>query len=397
MKFRGYIAPARMKSLLAGVVEDPTPGPSANAIDADVPDTVPADLDAGKQDALDALVVSRYDATNGGWGFVHKYLDADSLEYSMRLAAAGDTAAERRARETLTKVATHLVDPVWGGLYQYSDGGVWENPHFEKIMSFQADGLRIFSLASTQWRDPVYSKAAQDILRYMRAFLRAPDGSFFPSQDADVARGEHSASYFALDDAGRRRIGIPRVDPRRYTRETAWAIRGLLAYSAASGDQQAKAEALAAARWIVEERAIAGGGYRHDDDDRGGPYLGDTVAAGRAFLALYTATRDALWLGRAEEAARFIARTFRVDGLAGFVTARPAHGFDRPRPQRDENVAVARFAADLDAASPRADLGDLRRHALRYLIAPGVATKYGTAGVLLALGPRGELLGRGLE
>jgi uncharacterized protein YyaL (SSP411 family) len=32
-----------------------------------------------------------------------------------------------------------LVDPVWGGVYQYSTDGDWDHPHFEKIMPFQAE------------------------------------------------------------------------------------------------------------------------------------------------------------------------------------------------------------------------------------------------------------------
>ena len=74
--------------------------------------------------------MSRYDAEHGGWGFAKKFLDWDSVEWSLRRAREGDRDAESRALETLDR-QTRLIDPVWGGVYQYSDGGVWENPHFE--------------------------------------------------------------------------------------------------------------------------------------------------------------------------------------------------------------------------------------------------------------------------
>ena len=379
VKFRGYIAPERMRSMLEGVLADPTPGPSVASDDPDVPDTAPASVSATLRDELVALHASRYDEEHGGWGFVHKYLDGDAVEYSL---GAGADADAKRARETLDKAARHLIDPVWGGLYQYSDGGVWENPHFEKIASFQADGLRAYSLAYARWRDPAHLRAAQDILRYLRAFLRTPEGAFRPSQDADVVPGRHSADYFKLDDAGRRAQGVPRVDPNLYTRENAWIIRGLLAYHAATGDDSARADAVVAARFIVEQRALPGGGYRHDEADPGGPYLGDSAAAGLAFVDLFHATGDQEWLRRAQSAAGFIDRTFRVPGLAGYVTARPAHAYDRPRPQRDENVTVARLGAALAKAS--GDGLDLSRHALRYLASPEVAKRFGTSSVLLA-------------
>ena len=377
VKFRGYIAPERMRSMLEGVLADPKPGPSVRAGDEDVPDTSPPALTAQLRDELVALHESRYDQEHGGWGFVHKYLDGDAIEYS--LDRSPDSA---RARETLDQAARHLIDPVWGGLYQYSDGGVWENPHFEKIASFQADGLRAYSLAFARWRDPAHLKAAQDILRYVRTFLRSPQGAFFPSQDADVVPGQHSAAYFGLDDAARRKQGVPRVDPHLYTRENAWIIRALLAYHAASGDDGARADAVAAGRFIVEQRSLPGGGYRHDETDPGGPYLGDTAAAGLAFVDLFRATGDRSWLTHAESAAAFIDRTFRAPGLAGYVTAKPSHAYDRPRPQRDENVTVARFGAALARVS---SVGlELSGHALRYLSSPSVARRFGTASVLLA-------------
>ena len=59
--------------------------------------------------------------------FGHKYLDADSVEYATVLAAQGDKTQEQRVRETL-QAALKLLVPVWGGAYQYSTGGNWNEP-----------------------------------------------------------------------------------------------------------------------------------------------------------------------------------------------------------------------------------------------------------------------------
>src|SRR6202030_1000504 len=45
---------------------------------------------------------------------------------------AGDAVATTRARQTLD-AAIALIDPVWGGVFQYSEAGSWAHPHFEKI------------------------------------------------------------------------------------------------------------------------------------------------------------------------------------------------------------------------------------------------------------------------
>jgi uncharacterized protein YyaL (SSP411 family) len=382
VKFSGYIPPERMRSLLQAIVEDPTPGPSVRARQDAAPAPRGALSPELRQKAED-LLVSRYDTAQGGWGFAKKFIDWDAVEYSMEKARQGDRAAERRARETLDR-GLKLIDPVWGGIYQYSDSGDWDHPHFEKIMSFEAECLRIYAQAYALWRDPAYLEAARNIERYLTAFLLGPGGAFYTSQNADLVDGEHAGTYFALGDRERRARGIPRVDTHQYARENAWAGSALLALHGATGDAAPLRQAAVTARWIVAERALPGGGFGHDATDAAGPYLGDSVAAGRAFLRLYAATRDRSWLAHAEAAAGFISARFTAPDGAGFVTA-VAHGrLDRPEPQRDENILVARFGTLLARETGRPEHRTLALHALRWLAQPEVALRFETGGVLLA-------------
>jgi uncharacterized protein len=382
VKLQGYIPPGRMASLLQAVIDDPTPGPSVTR-------EKPVPLAAGTltpelRQELAGLLASRYDPEHGGWGFSHKYLDADSVEHCLVLARAGDAACQRMARETIDRQIAHLVDPVWGGVYQYSDGGLWTNPHFEKIMPSQVDNLRVFAQAYALWRDPAHLRAARDVHRFLDRFLKSPQGAFYVSQDADVVRGRHSAAYFALSDADRRKRGIPRVDRHLYARETAWVVEALTVLHGVTGEDLYRDQALLAARWLLAHRALPGGGFRHDTRDAAGPYLGDTLAAGRAFLALYAATADRAWLSRAREAAAYMDRRFRRDGVPGFVTAAASASLPEPRPQREENVALARFTNLLWRYTGQEAHRGMAEEALRYLAIPEVARRYNTGGVLLA-------------
>jgi uncharacterized protein YyaL (SSP411 family) len=165
VKFQGYIEPERMRSLLRAVADDPTPGPSVT--EAAPPSAGPgAALSEGERLELAGILVNRYDDKRGGWGGSHKYLDWDSVEFCLLRAREGDRRAERMARETLDR-ETKLVDPVWGGVYQYSDSGDWDHPHFEKIMSMQAEDLRLYALAYAQWGQPRDLKAAREIQRLL--------------------------------------------------------------------------------------------------------------------------------------------------------------------------------------------------------------------------------------
>jgi hypothetical protein len=219
-------------------------------------------------------------------------------------------------------------------------------------------------------------KAAQDIQRYLKTFLSSPDGAFYTSQDADLIDGRHSASYFKLDDAARRKLGIPRVDQHIYSRENGWAIEAVAMLYAATGDSGYLDQAVRAAEWILENRALDGGGFRHDASDEAGPYLADTLAMGRAFLALYEVTGERRWLAHAESAAKFIGATF-ADEKAGFATS-------KTRPERDENILTARFGNLLARYAGNDDYRKMAEHAMRYLVAPQIAKFLPTGGTLLA-------------
>ncbi len=189
--------------MLRAINSDPSPGPS---ITAEAPVEYPSNaaLTPALRATLQKTYAAQYDERKGAWGFDYKYLDADYLEYSIMLAQGGDTAAGRRARQTLGAQLA-LLDPVWGGMYQYSTGGDWKEPHFEKILNIQTQNLRMYVLGYEQWGDPVYLKTAERIHDFLRDFLLSPDHGFYTSQDADVVAGRHSAAYFRLTDDARRK------------------------------------------------------------------------------------------------------------------------------------------------------------------------------------------------
>ncbi|HEY2342591.1 MAG TPA: DUF255 domain-containing protein [Chthoniobacteraceae bacterium] len=383
VKRQGYIPPNPMASMLQAIIDDPSPGPSVQP-EPTVVASADAALSVEQREAAKKEFLAAYDSTRGGWGDVHKYLDWTALEYCLTEGAGGDARMDAMARQTLT-AGLALIDPAWGGVYQYSTDNDWVHPHFEKIMSFQAGNLRLFSLAASVWNEPKWLDSAQSIHRYLRDFLLSPDGAFRASQDADVVDGEYAEKYFALDDAARRKLGIPRIDGHLYTRENGLAITGLCALYAASGDASALTEARAAANWALAHRSLADGGFRHDEADSAGPFLADNLAMAQAFLALYAATAERPWLSRAYEAAAFIDVHFRAP--IGFATAAaPMPTALPPKPQTDENISIARFCRLLSFYTGNKSFEAMAQHGMRYLASPVVVQSQGsgTSGILLA-------------
>jgi uncharacterized protein YyaL (SSP411 family) len=387
VKRQGYLPPADMSSMLQAIIADPTPGPSVvNSKPLSLSAaTSPADAAGLKQQLLDG-----YDAKLGSWGTSQKFLNWDNVEYCLGPAQSGDSGAEKMALQTLD-AQLKLIDPVWGGVDQYSAEGDWDHPHFEKIMQMQAENMRIYAEAYALWKEPAYLHTAERIHHYVREFLTSPDGVVYTSQDADLIDGEHGGDYFKLNNADRRKLGIPRVDHHLYARENGWFIEALTTLCAVTGDERYRDEAVRAAKWIIANRSMEGGGFRHGGEILGPISLGDTLAMGRAFLGLYTITGDRPWLDRAEQAAAFIDGHFsyRVNGAAiGFATAADVADATHfaPEPDFDENVSLARFANLLFRYT-----GDERDHrvaetALRFAGTPAIAKSQlsSIGGLLLA-------------
>lgn len=382
VKRSGYIAPDPMARLLQAIVDDPSPEAAAALV---LPEKA-ADGGYLSKDLRDTLVKRHkrsLDREVGGLITEMKYLERDSVEYAMMRADGGEADEDDWARRTVDG-SLGLLDPAWGGVYQYSTHSDWSHVHFEKIMAVQAGYIRSYVQAYQRWGDEGYLQAARRIVDYLDSFLSSPDGAFYTSQDADLIQGEHSEEFFALGDAERRKLGIPRVDTHTYARETAWAAEALAALYEATGEQRDLDRAVRAVRWAIAGRAIEGGGFRHDAEDAAGPYLGDTMAMGQAFLQLYRATAEREWLSRAREAAEFIDAHFRAEP-AGWASAQPDDSPISPVPQIDENMSLVRFVNLLHHYTGDPRYREMAEYGMRWLATETVATSRLTeAGILLA-------------
>lgn len=381
VKRAGYIAPDEMAALLARTAVDlrhsePTLS-TARII------TGPAYLSDALRSTLQQRHLDAFDAAEGGLALNQKFLDVDAVEWDLHLAARGDLEAAARARRFLD-AALALVDPVFGGAYQYSTHGDWAHPHYEKIMRTQAAYLRAYSLGYRHFGDPRYRQGAEHVVAWLRDFMRAPNGAFYTSQDADLEQGTKAHDYFALDRQQRLARGLPRIDRNQYADVNGQVIEGLVTLYRVTGEKAHLGLAVPALDWTLRNRRADGGGFEHGAGDTAGPYLADSLYMGRALLALYEASRQRAWLHEAAAAADFIDRWFRQPG-GGLVSAADNGTPVKPVPQMDQNIHAARFLYALSAQTGDVRHAALADHTLRYLATPGIATSRLTdAGILLA-------------
>jgi uncharacterized protein len=192
------------------------------------------------------------------------------------------------------------------------------------------------------------------------------------SQDADVSAALTGHDFYARDDAARHAAGMPRIDTHEYARETGWAIRSLARYYEITGDAESLAAAERAAHWALDNRLQPDGSFKHGAEDRGGPYLDDQLSMAQAFLTLYRATGERVWLTHAATTLNFIDGHLR-QGQAGYSAAVRTTGgqgvFREPVRDTGQNAALVRVANMAYHYTGDERFRRMARIAMKYLVA----------------------------
>lgn len=380
-KYRGYVKPKDMIELLAKLGDSEALVDRAdNPPEAAPPVSGLAWIGTYFAQRMDLY----YDDEDGSWGMRQKAPIGDNASFELvRYARNHDDAALARALFSLEKHA-QLIDPVWGGIYQYSTGKRWDHPHYEKLMTYQAENLSAFADAYRLSGDKRMLTAARDIERYLAAFLSNDAGAFLVSQDADVGAHDRDAKfvdgdvYYKLGDGERRALGIPRIDDNVYAEENGLAIAALASLYEATHDAKVLARMKTAADLIAKTHVDAEGRVRHDaTSQRAVFYLADAAVFGFALARLAeVGGGDEGYQAAAVRIAEHLIRDLHDDPGAGGDGAFWAH---TPDPDATGVFEVRRkpylgnvYAARLFAALTRLT-GDERHRALAQATLAGVA------------------------
>lgn len=359
-KFRGYLTAPRLLEILQAAREN-----SSNV------DLKPAAvglsekaLPSASLSWVGALLLRTldniYDADQGGWGRGQKLPIGANIEVELLRAQHGDQAAQQRAQQSLDAQRA-LLDPVWGGLYQYSTAGVWTKPHFEKRLPIQTTAIEAYARAYHGKHRPSDLQDAQQVVAYLHNFLRNSEGEFLVSQDADLGGHEKAAHfvdghlYYAQSDAERRAQGMPRIDSHVYAMENGLAIGALSALAEATGggdaDTYLTSAERAAARMLSRHVASDGTVQREAVTTSSLRFLVDAAALGRGLAMLQRARPQPNLVPRLEQLASAMLRNFNdpksgllwtstIDPAASGVFAQRSHSFA-------SNVQAARFLLTL--------------------------------------------------
>jgi uncharacterized protein len=358
VKLRGYYSPQYFIPILEETVRDPSPVVYTNRGGGERPRTLATSLsDSQRKSILNFIDNEAWNEEFGGWSR-SKFVDGPTLGWALRRAKQGDAVQASRIERTL-KGMLSMIDRDYGAMGQENRNLDWSDPVRTYPMFAQEAGLTAYSQAAMLFSDPAYRVAADRIYAFLKNTMAATDGGFY----ASLGLGE----------------GVPGIDRKRYTRESAQAISALLAYHDATGVAEARDLAVKAARWILANRAHPEGGFRHAEIDIAGPYLSDNVEVAKAMLALHRSTGGREWLIYARTAADFIAANFVDQATGGFmsaVAASSAKGLVKPTKQREDNVTAVRMFNLLSSYTGEGRYRDIAEAGMGYLTSTAVLDAY---------------------
>ncbi|MBE0416752.1 MAG: thioredoxin domain-containing protein [Coriobacteriia bacterium] len=129
-----------------------------------------------------------FDEDDGGWGGPPKFPQPMVIEFLLRrYRQTNDGRLMRMASETLDAMAAGgLFDHLGGGFHRYATDLRWRIPHFEKMLTDNAQLARVYLSAWELTGLDRYRRVATETLDYVLREMTDPAGGFYSAQDADT-------------------------------------------------------------------------------------------------------------------------------------------------------------------------------------------------------------------
>lgn len=268
-------------------------------------------------DAARALA-EREDRQFGGFGggdpAAPKFPVATALRF-LQSDVVRERAAEASgvaSRALAAMAASPLRDPVEGGFFRYATRRDWTVPHFERMLT---DNAQLLDVAVDEGDD----ETAAGVAGFLIDVLQQPSGGFGAAQDSeswiDGARSE--GGYYERDAAARAELESPAVDGKVVTGWNGLAIGAL----ARAGARLHRPDWIEAARWaadaVLETNATPEGRLVRASLDeiasRATATLADFGQLADGLVALAVATGQSAYAVRARE---LVEACVTEDGLA---------------------------------------------------------------------------------
>lgn len=142
------------------------------------------------------------DTEGGGYGGQPKFPHFPFMTWASEQMLEGMIGKEQGGNHIVTTFEKMLMgginDHARGGFHRYSTDGIWQVPHFEKMLYDQAGLLSALSKFSLLYPSPLVFDTIINTLDYLETEMFSEEGYFFSAQDAD-SEG-HEGLYFSFTE-----------------------------------------------------------------------------------------------------------------------------------------------------------------------------------------------------
>ncbi|GAB3129244.1 thioredoxin domain-containing protein [Glaciibacter psychrotolerans] len=204
-------------------------------------------------------LVAQEDTRSGGFGGAPKFPMAPTLGF---LLDDPRPSAQALALRTLKRMgASPLRDPVEGGFFRYAVQRDWSEPHYERMLSDNAQLLALYTRAWQRTNERWARIVVDGLVDFLTTVLRLPSGGFASAQDSEsIVNGVRvEGGYYALELDDRRAERAPALDEKVLTGFNGLAISALARAGFAGENDRACVSARQAADYLLAHHVRADG------------------------------------------------------------------------------------------------------------------------------------------
>jgi hypothetical protein len=327
-------------------------------------DAAAGEIDAQLLHGAVARIGDGYDSRNGGFGGAPKFPPHCAIEF---LLARGESEMSLGTLRAMARGG--ICDQIGGGFARYSVDATWTVPHFEKMLYDNALLARAYLHGWQCSGDELLLRTCRETLDFCLRELRAADGSFYCSLDADSEgvegryyvwtvgeleevlgeRADAAIEYFGASAAGnfdganvlvaigreppdrssirellrvaRDRRVRPGLDDKRLAGWNGLMIGALADAGAVLEEPRYLTAAIAAAEFVWRELRDREGRLLRSHGTAIPGFLADHAFLLEALLTLYEATFDERYFAWASELAETLLDRFADSERGGFFSS----------------------------------------------------------------------------
>ncbi|MCI0596546.1 MAG: DUF255 domain-containing protein, partial [candidate division Zixibacteria bacterium] len=335
-----------------------------------------------KLEAIDGVVnsaIDNLDTLNGGFGDGQKFPAPGTISLLLLENHFKKNPKIENVLHLTLKNQQKLLDPVWGGFYRYATKPDWGHPHYEKMLSANAELLENYISAYQATGEESYKKTALEVIRWLGTFMQDSKSGFYGSQDADLGSHEPEKDfiageeYFLLDDAARRKLGIPHVDQNIFSDWNGQMIRAYLAAYPVLGEKKLLDFALLSLDKVKKTAWDATLGMSHNPAAKTVVHglIADQVEVARASSMAYQITGKKEYLDFAREIMAWVLKNLHDAKGGGFYSSPLANlsygNLSFPDKPFDENSEAALALIELYRLTGDATYKKAAEHTLKLL------------------------------